>query len=329
MRILIVPLNWGLGHATRCIPLIRQYLNEGADVVLGGTGESLVLLRRTFPQLKSVELASLRLRYSQGKSQVSAFLRAIPQGIRFVIQNRKMTDEVVRIMGIDRVISDNCFGVHSPRCENIYITHQLHICLPEGWKRLEPLASQIHARMYKDYQQIWVPDNAERDVLSGVLGHPEKIDERVRYIGPLSRFGKADCPESKVESQKQISEIEQGKYDVVAVLSGLEPQRSIFEKELVSRYSGSNKQVLIVRGKISGPRVRSSYKNITLVPYLDDAELQKVLYGAERIIARSGYSTIMDLWALGLLHKAELHPTPGQSEQEYLARFHKQVRTLL
>ena len=114
----------------------------------------------------------------------------------------------------------------------------------------------------------------------------------------------------------------QSEYEIVAVLSGLEPQRTLFEQEIVNRFSDSEKRVLIVRGKTSEPNVRLTHKHITLVPSMDDETLQKVLYGAELIIARSGYSTIMDLWALGLLNKAELHPTPGQSEQEYLALLH-------
>ena len=312
MKILIAPLNWGLGHATRCIPLIRRCLNKGAEVVLGGTGESLQLLREYFPELTTVELAPLNLHYSKGKSQIGAMVSAIPQVLRFARQNRERVKRVVDEMGIELIFSDNCFGVYSPLCENVYITHQLHICLPKGWKWLEPLASWIHARLYKNYEQIWVPDYESSEILSGILGHPKKLDERVQYVGPLSRFNKGERLAVSGE-----------RYDVVAVLSGLEPQRSIFEQEIVNRYTDSDKRVLIVRGKISEPNVPVTHDNITLVPSLDDEILQNVLYGAELIIARSGYSTIMDLWALGLLGKAELHPTPGQSEQEYLAQLHQ------
>ena len=282
MRILIAPLNWGLGHATRCIPLIRQYLNEGADVILGGTGESLQLLRKHFPALTSVELAPLALRYSKGTNQIGAMLRALPQFLRFYRGNRKRV-------------------------------HQLHICLPLWLKWLEPMGDWFHARLYAHYDEIWVPDNETGDVLSGKLGHPSRVDARVKYIGPLSRFSKNNMPRD---------EKAQSEYEIVAVLSGLEPQRTLFEQEIVNRFSDSEKRVLIVRGKTSEPNVRLTHKHITLVPSMDDETLQKVLYGAELIIARSGYSTIMDLWALGLLNKAELHPTPGQSEQEYLALLH-------
>ncbi len=314
MRILIAPLNWGLGHATRCIPLIRQYLNEGADVILGGTGSSLQLLRKHFPELTSVELAPLQLRYSYGTSQVGAMLRSLPAFIRFYGGNRKRVEQIVQAMCIDVILSDNCFGVYSSKCHSIYMTHQLHICLPHGWQWLEPLADRVHARLYTHYDEIWVPDNKTGELLSGALGHPARVDARVKYIGPLSRFA--------LKGERLKCERVKSDYDIVAMLSGLEPQRSLFEHDLVNRYSDSAKRVLIVRGKTGEPNIRLTHKNITLVPSLDDEALKEVLYGAEHIIARSGYSTIMDLWALGLLSKAEFHPTPGQSEQEYLALLH-------
>ena len=216
-------------------------------------------------------------------------------------------------MGIDMVVADNCFGVFSTHCKSVYMTHQLHICLPQGLKWLEPMGDWLHAHLYAHYDEIWVPDNETGDVLSGKLGHPSRVDARVKYIGPLSRFSKNNMPRD---------EKAQSEYEIVAVLSGLEPQRTLFEQKIVNRFSDSEKRVLIVRGKPSEPNVKLTHKHITLVPSMDDETLQKVLYGAELIIARSGYSTIMDLWALGLLNKAELHPTPGQSEQEYLALLH-------
>ena len=105
------------------------------------------------------------------------------------------------------------------------------------------------------------------------------------------------------------------RFEVVAVLSGVEPQRSMLEEEIVSRYSGKKERVLIVEGKPSKPMLQVSKGNITIVPYMDDSQLMMVLQQAQRIIARSGYSTIMDLAILHLLDKAELIATPGQPEQ--------------
>ena len=107
----------------------------------------------------------------------------------------------------------------------------------------------------------------------------------------------------------------------MAVLSGLEPQRSLFEKEIIRRYENTDDTVLVVRGKMQLPPTVTRHRNITLIPWLDDSHLAAYMLGAKRIICRSGYSSVMDLAALGLLGKAELHPTPGQPEQEYLSTY--------
>ena len=159
---------------------------------------------------------------------------------------------------------------------------------------------------------MWVPDTEdEKTSLSGWLGHGVK-NEKIRYIGSLSRF--------HADEKTPTSEIT----TVLALLSGLEPQRSMLESEIVQRYQGNKAQVLIVQGLPGRPMTRIKRGNITIVPYMDDKGLQEALAKSEKIIARSGYSTIMDLDALGVLNKAELIPTPGQSEQEYLAEWLQQ-----
>lgn len=314
MKILVAPLNWGLGHASRCVPLVRRFLDEGHEVILGGDGESLTLLRRHFPKLRYVYLAPLKLSYSSGKRQVGAMLRALPQLISWAFKDHAMLQAVLREEHIDRVISDNRFGLYSNQCECIYMTHQLHIMLPKGWKWAEGIAERIHARIYRRFDKVWVPDFEDKDrSLSGDLGHPAKRYPKVEYIGPLSRLS--------IENGSRTDRDCIDNESVVAVLSGLEPQRTIFEKEIIARYQGTDEKVLIVQGLMNRPNTRFKRGNITIVPYLEDQELVKAMCHAKRIIARSGYSTIMDLDALGLLQKAELIPTPGQPEQEYLAEF--------
>ena len=320
MKILVAPLNWGLGHASRCVPLVEQWLNEGHEVVLGGDGDSLTLLRKHFPRLRYVYLAPLQLRYSSGKSQVWALVKAIPQVIRWAIQDHVMVKAVLREEMFDRVVSDNRFGCYSQQVESIYITHQLHIRLPKGWRCAERWAAAIHARIYNRFDEVWVPDTEdEKTSLSGWLGHGVK-NEKIRYIGSLSRFHVADAESGNPTLPRDASEIN----TVLALLSGLEPQRSMLESEIVQRYQGNKAQVLIVQGLPGRPMTRIKRGNITIVPYMDDKGLQEALAKSEKIIARSGYSTIMDLDALGVLNKAELIPTPGQSEQEYLAEWLQQ-----
>lgn len=323
MRYLVAPLNWGLGHASRCVPLVRRFLDEGHEVILGGDGESLTLLRKHFPKLRYVYLAPLNLRYSAGSNQVWAVLRALPKIIAWAFKDHAMLHAVLKEEHFDRVISDNRFGLYSSNVECIYITHQLHIMLPKAWKWLEPLAERLHARIGRHYDEVWVPDYEDREKsLAGDLSHPENVNGKWRndkliYIGPLSRFE---------VSKYQNLEISKN-FDVVAVLSGLEPHRTLLEQELAARYAGKEEKVLIVQGLMHRPNTRIKRGNITIVPYLNDADLVSALLGAEHIIARSGYSTIMDLEALGLLNsqilenEVELIPTPGQPEQEYLAAF--------
>ena len=313
MKILVAPLNWGLGHASRCIPIVQRLLDEGNEVVLGGDGDSLTLLRKHFPTLRNTYLAPLNLRYSAGKSQVWAVIRLLPQLWAWAVKDHAMLSAVLREEQFDQIISDNRFGLYlnqqsaisNQQCECIYITHQLNIRLPHGWRWLEPLVARLHARIYTRYNKVWVPDRRgsgteypPRDTLAGELSHKKdlRLDDlrcTIEYIGPQSRFGLLNL--SNQNSQNNP------KYDIVAVLSGLEPQRSLLEHEIVTRYAGKEEQVLIVQGLPGRPNTRFSRKNITTVPHLNDTELAFALLGAKHIIARSGYSTIMDLEALGLL----------------------------
>ena len=311
MRVLIAPLNWGLGHATRCVPLVNRFLAQGDEVVLGGDGESLLLLRKHFPTLKVVHLADLSLSYSTDRSQVGAMLRALPKIVRAAWADHRLLGELLERELFDLVVSDNRFGLFSRKTRCVYITHQLHIRLPHKYRRLEPLAARLHGWIGRRYSEVWVPDYEEAGrSLSGELGHPEKqCYGKVQYIGPLSRFAGMKEP-----MHPNII----GCFEVVAVLSGLEPQRSMLEDEIVSRYSGKEERVLIVEGKPSKPMLQVTKENITIVPYMDDSQLMIVLQQAQQIIARAGYSTIMDWATLGLLGKAELIATPGQPEQEYL-----------
>ena len=356
MKILVAPLNWGLGHASRCVPLVQRFLDEGHEVILGGDGESLTLLRRHFPKQRYVCLASLNLRYGKGGSQVWAMVKALPKLALWAYKDHVMLQSLLREEQIDMVVSDNRFGLYtsSPRHGGteggfpltIYITHQLHIMLPKGWRWLEPLVARMHARIYTRYNKVWVPDYEEPEKsLSGELGHPQKSFVHrtsslctLSYIGPLSRFSLTAQRSGSETVLQQSSLTAQRSYAIVAVLSGLEPQRTMLERELVRRYADAEENVLIVQGLLNRPNTRIKRGTITLVPYLSDAELAAALKGAKHIIVRSGYSTIMDLEALGLLHSPmtnhqspiiEFIPTPGQPEQEYLTTWIKQNNAFL
>lgn len=314
MRILVAPLNWGLGHASRCISLIERLQSDGNEVVLGGDGESLTLLRKHFPDLAVLPLAPLNLRYGKGKRQVWAIVRSLPKIVRSAVSDHKMLADYLRYEQIDEVISDNRFGLYSDRTRCIYMTHQLVVALPRPWRWIEPIVARLHRKIISRFDACWIPDNAcgkdSSQGLGGRLSHPEVLPKHSEYIGPLSRFeGKDYQPDTT--------------YSVVAILSGLEPQRTIFENEIVNRYENSDETVLVVRGKIQSPPTVIKHRNITIIPWLDDKHTAAYLLGAKLIVCRSGYSSVMDMYALGVMNKVDWHPTPGQPEQEYLAEYMK------
>ena len=314
MRILVAPLNWGLGHASRCISLIERLQLDGNEVVLGGDGESLILLRKHFPDLAVLPLAPLNLRYGKGKSQVWAMIRALPKIVRSAVRDHKMLADYLRYEQIDEVISDNRFGLYSDGTRCIYMTHQLVVALPRPWRWLEPIVARLHRKIISRFDVCRIPDNAcgkdGSQGLGGRLSHPKVLPKNSEYIGPLSRFAGKDYKSDTT-------------YSVVAILSGLEPQRTILENEIVNRYENSDETVLVVRGKIQGPPTVVKHRNITIIPWLDDKHTAAYLLGAKLIVCRSGYSSVMDMYALGVMNKVDWHPTPGQPEQEYLAEYMK------
>ena len=318
MKILVAPLNWGLGHATRCIPLVKKYLDQGDEVVLGGDGDSLLRLRQAFPSLRFMPLAPLKMQYGTGNRQVFAMLRALPELIRFSMRDRRLLEQFYADERFDLIISDNRFGLFSARLHAhtrfVYMTHQLFIRLPHGWRWLEGIVYRFHRKIWSRFDEVWVPDYASMEhCLSGALSHGKhSLPDKVHYIGPLSRFIPSVSPDTS--------------YNTVILLSGPEPQRTIWEKRLIAEYGSRSEQVLLIRGIMGEPMVRRRHDRMTIVPRMSDEALAAVLSGAKHIVCRSGYSTIMDLAALQVLDKAILYPTPGQSEQEYLAEWHQSAK---
>ena len=310
-RILISPLDWGLGHASRIIPLINRYLEQGDNVIIAGSGLSLNLLKKQFPTLESIEIPSFKMKYSAGKSQVWAVAKAFPRLIYYSIREHSALKRIVKEKNIDFIISDNRFGLYHKRVPSAYITHQLMIKLPKGWAWLEPFVASVHRCIINKFTECWVPDFKEVELsLAGELSHPNKMPRNVRYIGMLSRF-----KELGVRSE------ELG-VNCIAILSGAEPQRSIFEKELlVSLQSKPHNNIILVQGKIEAEQKITQVGKVTMYNYMNTEELQEYILKADEIICRSGYSSIMDLHALGKLQNATLIPTPGQTEQEYLAEY--------
>jgi uncharacterized protein (TIGR00661 family) len=308
--ILITPLDWGLGHATRCIPIIQEFLKRKCTVLIGGSGDSMRLLKSEFPELEYFELPGYRPVYPSHGSMVIKMALQVPRFMKVIKEEHKRIQIIIERHPVDLVISDNRYGCWSQAVPSVFITHQLNILMPKGFGWLQNLVDNFNRKLIKNFSHCWIPDYVEHErSLAGELSRHHG-NHNVTYIGPLSRFSKLEANESKGQTTK---------FDVTCILSGPEPQRSIFEKILRRQLKDSGLRYLIVTGVFS-PEMKASDNGTDV---LTSEKLYYVISQSAMIIARSGYSTIMDLAALG--KKAILVPTPGQTEQEYLAdRFHLQ-----
>lgn len=304
-RVLVAPLEWGLGHATRCIPLIRELLALDCEVLLGAEGQSKALLQSEFPQLEMVSTPGFRMRYSRKRVWFPfAIILRVPKILMSIYNERKWLKDFIREKNIDAVISDNRFGLYNETIPCVYITHQLLI--KTGNKFTERLVQKNHFKYINRYEQCWVPDIGNGEGLAGELSHPKQLPKPpVTYIGPLSRF-------EKIEAVK--------KYDLCIVISGPEPQRTEFEKKLLEEIETYPGKIILVRGlPEKNEMISTRNPEVEIKNHLFSNELNKVLLQSSMFIGRSGYTTVMDLVKLQL--PGILIPTPGQPEQEYLAEY--------
>ena len=304
--VLVAPLNWGLGHATRCVPIIRKYMDEGRRVVIAADGTALAWLKKEFPETETIRFPGFSIRYSRGNSQVFAMLAQLPKIIVGIVREHNRLKGIIDRENIDLVISDNRFGLWSRSVKCVYITHQLMIKSPVKW--MEPLLWRLHREIIIRYDECWIPDIEGEGNLSGDLSHRFPLPGNARFIGWLSRFPVAPAT------------LLQKNYTNLCLISGPEPHCTLLEQQMVEKFKGCGEPTLIIRGKPEKIEECKSLGNIDLISDLPDKELQWYLLNTPHIFCRSGYSTLMDLKAL---HRtATLVPTPGQTEQEYLATLH-------
>ena len=355
-RVLVAPLNWGLGHATRCVPIIRELLRRKCEVVIAADGYPLRFLRQEFPHLEWVEFEGLKVEYSKGQSQVGAMLRQLSSFLRDIWREHKELKKIVERYEIDVVVSDNRFGLWCKGVHSVYVTHQLMVKMPRGLKWMERPVWLFHRWFIGHYDECWVPDLEGEDNLSGDLSHKYPLLKNTRFIGPLSRFSAEGIEWEDVRVEAEALDLKP-RYDVVAVLSGPEPHRTNLEREITDnrlqitdnrlqivvnsqqtltpseqssrppktggqyKIVNSQQSLLIVQGLPADDlRLAEHRDGVDYIPHLPTKLLQWYMQEAEEIVCRSGYSSIMDLYTIG--RKAHLIPTPGQTEQIYLAEIH-------
>ncbi len=299
-HVLVAPLDWGLGHATRCIPIIKNLLQRGCVVYIGTDGNALSVLKIEFPELQYLQLPAYQARYSRRLPFMINIFLQIPKFLLAIVREKHVLKSFQKKHSLDLIISDNRYGCRLKDVPSVFIGHQINIIMPPSLLFIEPVINFFNRKLIKAFDACWIPDDSN-NTLSGTLSKP--ANSHTKHIGCLSRFtydaeGKEDGP-------------------VSFILSGPEPQRTIFEKIILKQLQDLQIKSIIVRGLPNEMKSLAAPDHVKVYNYLNSAELQQIIQNAKLIVSRSGYSSVMDMVALR--KKVIFVPTPGQTEQEYLA----------
>ena len=309
IRVLVSPLDWGIGHATRCIPVIREFMEAGCEVIIGTSGKSGIFLKEYFPKLQHIDVPFMKIRF--GTYHIFPWyifqLLKIPA---ITIREYFFLRHHARRLQLNLIISDNRYGLFHKDIYSVIITHQLFIRPPAPFGFMQKIFRKITGMIVSRFDQCWIPDLADAEKsISNRLSHGKISPENHRYIGLLSRF--------TLTGEAKYSPDEKN-YDLMVILSGPEPQRSAFEDIIMSQTRDLDIKVVIFRGLPDRDKEMIVKGNMTLVSHPEDKDFITCIRQTDKIICRSGYSTIMDL--IALKRQALLVPSPGQTEQIYLAR---------
>jgi len=299
-RILVAPLNWGLGHSTRCIPIIKALDACGFEPIIASDGVALALLKKELPNFSSIELPGYNITYAKkGKHFKLKMIKDSPRLLKAIKAEKKVVKSIIETQNISGIISDNRLGAYNKKVPCAFITHQLKVLSGNTtW-----FSTKLHENFIKKYNECWVPDSEGTLNLSGKLSHNTNIEIPIKYLGPISRF-------TKKEIDKTI--------DLLILISGPEPQRTLLETHLVQQIKSFNGTVVFVKGKPENNQSITKNGNTTFYNFMTSEQLEKTINESKLVLSRSGYTTVMDLAKLE--KKAFFIPTPGQTEQEYLAK---------
>jgi len=307
--ILVAALNWGIGHATRDMPIINRLLERGCKVILASDGAAASVWKREYPQLTVLELPSWNITYQRKGSFILKMATRAPGILKAIWEERAVVRDIVEKYDVDGIISDNRFGCWHRDLPTVFITHQIDMKMSKYLRWAEPFLYLFNKSQIKKYNEVWVPDFAGNVNLTGSLSHNHKPIKNIKYIQPVSRF--MDVWDGKFPEPK---------YDVAAVISGVEPQRTMFEEALIEQMMAlTDLKVILVQGRSDRNEEKELRSGFTLRSFMATEELMNTFLQSKYIICRSGYSTILDLAVLK--QTALMVPTPGQTEQVYLGKW--------
>jgi hypothetical protein len=326
MRVLICPLDWGMGHTTRMIPLAHRLIGEGHQVTFGGSERQMALIKSDLPAAETMLFAGFTTRYSRWLPMYIYTAFRIPAFFIALIREHRQLGKILAGGRFDMVISDNRMGLWNWRVKSVYVTHMLRIPMPLLLRFLERPGSWLHRQFINRFDECMIPDSAGNDNLSGRLAHGVRLPANARYIGILSKFSL--CRDEEMVIPAELTPLHDMPWSVL-ILSGPEPQLSLLRRRIAGSWNDPEELLVVLEGRMGG-RMENRMENhfaytrhgsVISVPHLKPCAMVAVIKGSRHIYSRSGYTTIMELASIGRLDsRAILIATPGQTEQEYLAR---------
>ena len=282
---------------TRGSERISQFIQEGNTVEIACSENQESFFKTKFPSLIiHVTLPNNHIQIESGKG---LFFKLGLRVFEFRANWKKEKNWLSKHLEsntYDLIYSDNRYGFYHPNVHSVLLTHQL--TLP-GPKLLLLLPQMVLNKNLNRFNEIEIPDFNEEPKLSGNLS---RTTSRVTatFIGPLSQIKK-----NQSSTKKQL----------LLILSGPEPQRSRFAKDIVEETLQLGFPIVVAGESKSIPKSEL----VKELGYCNSAELKKLMNESSHIVCRSGYSTLMELATIG--KKALLIPTSGQFEQECLAKY--------
>lgn len=320
-RNLLCILDWGLGHASRSLALAQALEAAGETTFLASSGRALHFLKAESPGENIYQLPAYDVTYPTRFMPLNVALQ-LPRWVRTIWRERRCMERLINELDIDRIISDNRFGCYHPDVPSVFLTHQLHPITHNG------LVSWTYRNYLQRFDEFWVPDYAQpAQRISGKLSTTTGY-QNVSFIGPLSRLVPAGQRKRGAPADPTDQPLPLAMKDVppglrlLALLSGPEPMRTQLEAIIMNQLNNIPGPHVLVRGIPGGslPLPCQKPANLTVVDFADAPLLTQLLPAAQHIICRSGYSSLMDIHAVTEGDKLILVPTPGQTEQIYLAK---------
>jgi len=293
LKVLYAILDWGLGHATRSETIIQNLKNRGADITIASKGLALNYLQDRFQTLRFLELPDKEVKYSRSGASWGLLRRSLIQK-DLNKKQKEWTKKLISENEFDLILSDNVYGVYHDEVQSILITHQL--------KPISPILKQAIAKEIANwincFHEVWIPDFGEDGIAGSLLQNP-RVTIPKKFLGNISRF-------KNEPSEKEIN--------YLGIISGPEPQARLFKDKVLEKFKLQTGRNLIA---YSGIKPDNPGK-VEFVAKKENNNLMRFALQSRHLICRSGYTSILDILKLG--GNALIIPTPGQTEQEYLAR---------